>query len=343
MTVIQAQVRSVVMQGDYSFKATLPSGRVFQGSTKNFVPTVGRAAFVNAYFGLGTFPALNMSLVNSAQGNFASGQYEAGDDFQGSLKWAEFTGYAAAVRKAVTWSADAVGSKIETDFETFSMVSTTDRLSGVFLATGTAKTGALSPTSGDELFSVAPWSAPAAFGFKRGLIVFLDEFTVKYRMRLFHSGPSFDGGDSFAAGGATTAALNDMLNVAFRGATVTSTWFVGFISATGFGTIRETDTLASHPGWVEVTGTFNEGDRLPVTFSTTSTNGLIFSDVATVTALVPGKILGMFLTDQESGTSGLLHSAIQFTGTYTPGVDFRKYDRLEMQYGVGMDDVGYSA
>lgn len=337
------ETRSVLMHGEYDFHAKLRNGRELHGCAKNFVPTNGRALFVNAYFGLGTFPALHMSIVNSADLAFATGNYQPSDDFQGPLDWAEFTGYADATRKAVTWSADAVDNKIETDFETFSMVSTTDRLSGVFLASGSAKTGVLSPVSGDELFSVAPWNAGGTFGFKRGLVFFLDEFTVKYRLKLFHQAPNLDDSGEFAFGGATLAALDDMLNVNLRGGTATNTWFVGFIDATSFSTISANDTLASHPGWFELTSVFGEGDRLAVSFSNTSTNGKLSTDVVSLSALDPGTLLGMFLTDQPSGTGGLLHSAIRFSGSLTPGLNFRRYDRLELSYGIAMDDISYQA
>lgn len=340
---LTARSTSVLMHGEYEFKAKRSNGRTFVGESKNYVPTVGRVSFVNAYFGFETFPAMHMSIVSSAQQGFATGQYKADDDFSGSLLWAELTEYIGS-RKAVTWSSDAVDSKIETDFETFTFAHSqpasagllADRISGVFLASGSVKTGVTTPTSGDELFSVAPWMQPAPSGFKDGLAFGLDELSVKYRMQLFHGGPF----DTFS-GGATAAARNDMLNVAFRGATVTNTWFVGFIDATSFTTIRDTDTLGSHPGWFELTGDFLEGDRVGATFSTTSTNGSVSTDVVSLIAIQPGKVIGMFLTDQATGTGGLLHSAARFTGVFTPGQDYRKYDRLSFEYGVSMSDVSY--
>lgn len=57
------------------------------------------------------------------------------------------------------------------------------------------------------------------------------------------------------------------LKVCIEGSIPTSTLYAGLISANGFTGLSATDTLASHPGWIEETGYTipgGDGGRLPL-------------------------------------------------------------------------------
>lgn len=349
MTVLRGQVRSALISGEYIFKARYKDGTVIEGRSQNYVPNVGRAAFLNAYFGIGSITPLYMSLVGSVQQSFVVGQYEQSNTFTNveSLNWRELQNYADTNRKTATWSTDAATGRIETDFETFTMTSTPNSpfgdIEGIFLASGQAKTGLTSSASGnDELFSVAPWETQAVRQAKSGQYAELDAFDVKYRLRLFFGGPEDEVSASVAGdGGATILGRNDMLNVALRGTSITSQWYLGLVDATSFSTIRETDTLSSHAGWNELSGATFEQGRFPLTFASTSTDGQNLSDVVTLTMNTPGILRGLFLTDSATSNTGLLHSVIQFTKIFTFGRTFRRYDRLFVQYGLAMADISY--
>jgi len=90
-------------------------------------------------------------------------------------------------------------------------------------------------------------------------------------------------------------------------------WYIGLTSGTG--TYAAGDTLASHT-WTEFTN--YTGTRKSCTFaSATLANPSVATNSASVASFVmggSGTILGAFLCDATSGTSGTLFSASNFTG-----------------------------
>jgi hypothetical protein len=94
-------------------------------------------------------------------------------------------------------------------------------------------------------------------------------------------------------------------------ATKITSWYIGLTSGTG--TYTATDTLASHT-WTEFTN--YTGTRKACSF-TAATNANPSASVGAPAAFVmggSGTILGAFLCDATSGTSGTLFSASNFTG-----------------------------
>jgi len=109
--------------------------------------------------------------------------------------------------------------------------------------------------------------------------------------------------------------LKDMNDKYFAGAAYTAAWYLGLITGPAASTtIVAGDTLASHGGWTEDTN--YSGNRKAVTFSaaTTADPSVItnsgspspFSMTGTTT------VAGAFLTNQVTGTSGVLFSASDF-------------------------------
>ena len=111
--------------------------------------------------------------------------------------------------------------------------------------------------------------------------------------------------------------LQEMLTMTLKSGTPKSTWYVGLTDGTP--TVADSDTLASHAGWVEVTA-YDEANRVEWvdaaltgsagTISVTSTAGLVFTVSANSTT-----IGGAFLasSNTKSGTSGVLYAAGAFT------------------------------
>jgi hypothetical protein len=115
--------------------------------------------------------------------------------------------------------------------------------------------------------------------------------------------------------------LQDMNAKYFSGVGYSAAWFLGLVEGPGSGTtFAAADTLASHAGWTElVPGTDYTGDRKAVTFGTATTaDPSVISNSAAPSSfamLVNGTVVaGAFLASVNSGTSGILFSAGDFTG-----------------------------
>jgi hypothetical protein len=125
------------------------------------------------------------------------------------------------------------------------------------------------------------------------------------------------------------------------GAGYTAAWFLGLVEGPGSGTtFAAGDTLASHAGWTElVPGTDYTGNRKAVTFGTATTaDPSVISNSAAPSSfamLVNGTVVaGAFLASVNSGTSGILFSAGDFTGgdkTVDNG------DTLNVTYSFSLD------
>jgi hypothetical protein len=114
------------------------------------------------------------------------------------------------------------------------------------------------------------------------------------------------------------------LNDAFfksLGSTYTAAWFLGLIDNVGLPSPTPYvagDTLASH-GWTELAPTVAySGSRKSVTFGTpTTADPSVITNSASPSVfniIASNVIAGAFLTNQSSGTSGILFSEGNFTG-----------------------------
>lgn len=105
----------------------------------------------------------------------------------------------------------------------------------------------------------------------------------------------------------TTEGKNDIINKYFKGSGYTAAFFCGL---KGAGAPAAGDTLATHPTWSEVTP--YSGNRPAITFGTTAAG----SNTATVIAFsinATQTVAGAFIATSNTGTSGTLYSAGNFT------------------------------
>lgn len=106
--------------------------------------------------------------------------------------------------------------------------------------------------------------------------------------------------------------LTDLLGVYFGAGTQKTNWYVGLIDAAGFSALAASDTMSSHPGWVENTA-YSQSTR-------GQWSPAVASDVASNTVGVPftmsagATIQGLFLASSSAkgGTSGVLWSTALF-------------------------------
>jgi hypothetical protein len=115
--------------------------------------------------------------------------------------------------------------------------------------------------------------------------------------------------------------LQDMNSKYFVGSGYTAAWYLGLVQGPGSGTtFAAGDTLATHAGWTElVPGTAYTGNRKTATFGTATTaDPSVIANTASPASfamLVNGTVVaGALLASVNSGTSGILFSAGDFTG-----------------------------
>jgi hypothetical protein len=104
-----------------------------------------------------------------------------------------------------------------------------------------------------------------------------------------------------------TGGKNDIINQYFKGSSYTAAWYLGLI---GTGTPSTGDTLASHSGWNEITP--YSGNRPAITFGTTS-GGSNTASAVSISINATATISGSFIANVNSGTSGTLYSATDFS------------------------------
>lgn len=107
----------------------------------------------------------------------------------------------------------------------------------------------------------------------------------------------------------TNAGKNDIIDKYLKGSGYTAAWYLGL---KGTGSAAAGDTLASHAGWAEVTA--YTGDRKAITWGTTASQA---NTASAVSFSINGSatVAGAFVTTAETGTSGVLFSAGDFSGS----------------------------
>lgn len=110
--------------------------------------------------------------------------------------------------------------------------------------------------------------------------------------------------------------LQDINSKYFTGSTYTASWYLGLVTGPGgSNTYAATDTLASHAGWTEATG-YASATRPGIGFgSATAANPSVITNpsAASFTMNASATIAGAFLTNANTGTSGLLFSVGNFS------------------------------
>lgn len=105
--------------------------------------------------------------------------------------------------------------------------------------------------------------------------------------------------------------LDDVLDVYFKSASATATWYLGLTDGTP--TVAAADTIASHAGWVEQTG--YTGNRQAITLGTVSSQSV--DNVGNENAFAINStqtIGGAFVCSVATGTAGTLYGAGAFSG-----------------------------
>jgi hypothetical protein len=111
--------------------------------------------------------------------------------------------------------------------------------------------------------------------------------------------------------------LANMNGVYFASGSQSTTWYLGLVTGPGSGTtFAAGDTLATHAGWTESTA--YTGNRKTVTFgAATTANPSVITNSASPSSFAinaTATIAGAFLCNVDTGTSGVLFSAGDFTG-----------------------------
>lgn len=108
--------------------------------------------------------------------------------------------------------------------------------------------------------------------------------------------------------------LDHLLDSTLGGGTQVSTWYLGLTSGTP--AVAATDTMASHPGWTEVTG-YDEATRIayaPAAVSSQTITNNASPGVFTASGTLD--VGGCFVTSDSTkgGTTGILYAAGGFAG-----------------------------
>lgn len=107
----------------------------------------------------------------------------------------------------------------------------------------------------------------------------------------------------------TTEGKNEIIDKYFKGSSYTASWYLGL---KGTGSAAAGDTLASHSGWTE--GTPYAGNRPAVTWGTTS-GGSNTATTVSISINATATVAGAFLATVNSGSSGKLYSASDFSAS----------------------------
>lgn len=107
----------------------------------------------------------------------------------------------------------------------------------------------------------------------------------------------------------TTVGKTDIVDKYFKGSAYTAAFYLGL---KGTGTAAAGDTLASHAGWSEVNP--YSGNRPAITFGTTS-GGSNTASAVSYTITGTATVAGAFICTVNTGTSGVLYSAGDFSAS----------------------------
>ncbi len=107
----------------------------------------------------------------------------------------------------------------------------------------------------------------------------------------------------------TTVGKTDIIDKYFKGSAYTAAFYCGL---KGTGSAAVGDTLASHAGWSEVTP--YAGNRPAITFGTT-TGGSNTANAVAFTINATQTVAGAFICTVNTGTSGTLYSAGDFSAS----------------------------
>jgi len=140
----------------------------------------------------------------------------------------------------------------------------------------------------------------------------------------------------------TTVGKNLMLDAALAGSAYTVTGpFVGLISGSSFSGVNATDTMSSHPGWLEAGGTnapTYAAPRPTAPFGAAASGLKVFSSPASFSITGSGTLTGAFIaygsgaSSTIDSTGGVLWSAGTFSTSHTVSSGFT----VSVSYTTGL-------
>jgi hypothetical protein len=128
--------------------------------------------------------------------------------------------------------------------------------------------------------------------------------------------------------GIVDVGMNDLLDVHFGASSQHTAWYIGLIDNSGYTGVSNSDTLASHTGWTEATP--YSGNRVAWSVGSASSRSISNSSTADFSITSSATLKGIFVTDQASGTTGILWSTALFSST----VSVQNGDTLKITYTV---------
>src|SRR5271169_3159859 len=115
-----------------------------------------------------------------------------------------------------------------------------------------------------------------------------------------------------------TAGLNKVLDAAFKTGLASPAWYVGLVDGATTPSYDIGDVLGTHSGWTENVD-YSESGRQAFTPGTVAAGSVDNSNSRAVfTVVTGGTVAGFFLTDQATGTSGVLYGEGTFIGGARP-------------------------
>jgi len=126
---------------------------------------------------------------------------------------------------------------------------------------------------------------------------------------------------------------NRILDVMFNDGVqiANSSWFIGLVDNSGFSTLADTDTMASHAGWNEFTS-YSEANRVAWGSGAAASQSTTNSTPATFNISGSGTVKGVLVTtnNTKGGTSGVLWA----TALFAADVPVSNGDQLKVTYTV---------
>jgi hypothetical protein len=129
-----------------------------------------------------------------------------------------------------------------------------------------------------------------------------------------------------------TIGRNELLDGVFNEAPAGFSWYCGLVNNASFTAYAAGDTLASHAGWLE--GTPYAGNRPAWTKNGAASSGAMSnsSSKASYSINATLTVRGAFLASVNTGTSGILYGAGDFSGTR----DVESGDTLTLQVDLSV-------
>lgn len=152
--------------------------------------------------------------------------------------------------------------------------------------------------------------AQAALAASAGLVEATNAPRFRYEAECFDADGNLKWRDGFN-NLVTTVGKNDTIDKYFKGSAYTAAWYLGL---KGTGTAVVGDTASSHAGWAEVNP--YSGNRPAITFGTTAAG----SNTATTNSFTitgSATVAGAFIQSVNTGTTGILYSAGDFSASRT--------------------------